>query len=271
MTGTIFIETLRRNWRMALFWGGGLAFIAWLQIIILPNVDSLQQIAELMESLPPIFLQMFGGSNDPAFLSTPEGYLNLRYASFIPLLLAVYAVMAGMSVTANEEDQGILDVVLSLPVPRWRVVIERFLAYSLILCGILLLSFFGLLLGTAMTPLFAIPASKLFLATFNALPVLLAIMAFTALAGTILRRRGQALAVSAAFVIGAYVLDTLGKAAPESILNQLSKVSIFNYYDSTGIFQTGDPVWGNIALLLVVALVLWAGAVWFFQHRDVGV
>jgi ABC-2 type transport system permease protein len=176
-----------------------------------------------------------------------------------------------MNVTISEEEQGILDMVLSLPVPRWRIVVERFLAYSLIICGILLVSMMGLWLGTVMTPLFAIPVTKLLAATFNILPLLLAIMAFTVLAATVLRRRGHVTAVCTAFVVGAYFLDTLGTAASESIFSQISKLSIFNYYDSTSIFQTGEPVWGNIGLLLVVALVLWGGAVWFFQRRDIGV
>lgn len=271
MTGTLFMETLRLNWRGMLFWGLGIAFIAWLQIIILPDVDSLQQMADLMESLPPIFLQMFGGSNDPAFLSTPQGYLNFRFFGLLPLFLAVYAVSAGLSITANEEDQGILDMVLSLPVPRWRLVIERFLAFALLLCGILFLSFIGLWIGTLMTPLFALPLSMLLVATFSVLPLLLVIVAFTLLMATLLRRRGQALVAAAAFVVAAYVLDTLGKAATESIVNQLSRLSVFSYYDTTGILQGGDPSWGNLALLMGVALILWGGAVWFFQGRDIGV
>jgi ABC-2 type transport system permease protein len=271
MSGTIFMEAIRRNWRSILFWGGGIAFLGWLQIIILPDVDSLQQMADLMETLPPIFLEMFGGSTDPAFLSTPEGYLNLRYFSFVPLLLSAYAIASGLSVTANEEDQGILDMVLSLPVPRWRIIVERFLAYSLMIAGILLVSVVGLWLGTVMTPVFAISVTTLLAGTFNMLPIILAMMAFTVLAGTVLRRRGQAAAVATAFVVGTYFLDTLGKSASENIINQLSKLSIFSYYDSTSILQSGEPMWGNLALLLVVALVLWAGAVWFFQRRDVGV
>jgi len=271
MSGTIFMELLRRNWRGMLFWGAGMALIAWLQIIILPDVDSLKQMADLMESLPPIFLQMFGGSSDPAFLSTPQGYLNFRFFSLLPLFLAVYAVAAGLGISANEEDQGILDMVLSLPVPRWRLVVERFLAYTVMLCGILVFSFVGLWIGTLMTPLFAVPASMLLVATFSALPLLLAMVAFAALMGTIWRRRGQAVVASSAFVVGAYVLDTLGKAATESVLNQISQLSVFRYYDTTSILQGGDPAWGNLGLLLVVALALWAGAAWFFERRDIGI
>lgn len=271
MSGSIFMDTLRHNWRAILFWGGGMAFLGWLQIIILPDVDSLKQMADLMETLPPVFLQMFGGSTDAAFISTPEGYLNLRYFSLLPLFFAIYAVMSGLGITANEEDQGILDMVLSLPVPRWRIVVERFLAYSLILCGILAVSVIGLWVGTVMTPVFAIPVTKLLAATFNALPLLLSIMAFTVLMGTLLRRRGQAAMVAAAFVVGAYFLDTFGQSATDNVLNQIGKLSIFNYYDSASIFQTGEPVWSSLVLLLLVAAALWAGAVWFFNRRDIGV
>jgi ABC-2 type transport system permease protein len=268
MTGTIFMETLRRNWRTALFWGIGMGWVGWLQIIILPDVDSLQQMAELMESLPPAMTQMFGGG-DAAFMATPEGYLSLRFFSIVPLLLSFYAVTAGLNVTANEEDQGIMDMLLSLPLPRWRVVLERFLAFSLLTCGILLLSVLGLWVGTQMSTLFQVSFSTLLTATFGILPLLLAVLAFTMLVATLLRRRGQAMALAFAFVIGGYFLDTLGAAATGTILYDLRALSVFSYYDGAQAV-TGAMDWNTLSLLLVVTLVFVAGGIWFFQRRDIG-
>jgi ABC-2 type transport system permease protein len=268
MTGTIFMETLRRNWRAMLLWGVGIGLLGWLQIIILPDVDSLQQMAELMESLPPAMVQMFGGG-DASFMATPEGYLSLRFFSFMPVVFSIYAVMAGLGVTSNEEDQGIMDMLLSLPVSRWRVLLERFLAYSLLLCGILALSIVGLWIGTQMSPMFQVSVSTLLGATFSILPVLLVVLAFTIISATVLRRRGQAIALAFIFVIGGYFLDTLGQAATGSILYDLRAISVYRYYDGTQAI-TGGVVWSDIGLLLVVTVVLISGAVWFFQRRDIG-
>ena len=90
--------------------------------------------------MPPLLLQAFG-MTDAAQLATPAGFLDFGFFSYMMLVLAAYAVIAGLSVTANEEDRGIMDVLLSLPIPRWRLVVERFLAYALILVLILVLTF----------------------------------------------------------------------------------------------------------------------------------
>lgn len=268
MNGSIFMEALRRNWRGAFFWGIGVGLIAWLQIIILPDVDSLQRMAELMESLPPSMMQMFGGG-DASFMATPEGYLSVRFFSLMPVVISIYAVMAGLNVTANEEDLGIMDMLVSLPLPRWRVIVERLLAFSLLTCLILLLTSLGLWTGVAMSPIFQIPAAILFTSTFAMLPLLLAVQAFTVLVATILRRRSGAMALAFVFVIGGYFLNALGGAATGTILYDLSALSVFRYYDGSQVFMNG-LVWGDMVLMSAVALLFAAGGVWFFQRRDIG-
>ena len=127
MSGTIFMETLRHNWRIALYWGLGIGGYAVLIILLIPSVDVLKQYADLVANMPAGMLKMFGAA-DASSLGTPEGFLGFGFFTYTVLMLAVYAVVAGLGVTANEEDQGILDVVLSLPVPRWRIIVERLAA-----------------------------------------------------------------------------------------------------------------------------------------------
>src|SRR5262245_38818129 len=105
MSGAVFFETVRRSWKGMVYWGVGLGLMAWLQTIIIPDVEALKKMADLMKSLPPFLLQAFG-STDIAFMSTPEGYMTLQWFSWAVLILAVYSVLSGLNVTANEEDRG---------------------------------------------------------------------------------------------------------------------------------------------------------------------
>jgi putative exporter of polyketide antibiotics len=72
------------------------------------------------------------------------------------------------------------------------------------------------------------------------------------------------------FVVGSYFVDFLGGAASGSLADALRALSFFSYYDATTVMQTGLN-WGSVALLLGVTAALVAGALWFFQRRDVGV
>src|SRR5690606_6787908 len=159
----------------------------------------------------PMLLQMFG-ADDVATLATPEGFLGFGLFGYSLLILSAYAVIAGLNVTANEEDRGILDVTLSLPIPRWRLVIERLLAYSLIVILILAVLYVGMVAVMLTASGITISAARLLEGVFNLLPSTLLVLAVTALAGAALRSRGMAAAVATAFVIISYFIDFIGKA-----------------------------------------------------------
>lgn len=269
MTGAVFVETLRRNWRGMFYWGLGMGALALLQVVIVPDVESLRQMAELMETLPPAFIQAFGGG-DLEYMSTLEGYLGLQFFSVFAVIFAVYAAICGMSVTANDEDNGTLDMVLALPIPRWRLIVEKLAAFILLIVGAVGLTFFGLWLGLQLTPGLNANMTRLVEGSFNVLPSLLLVLTFTVFIAVVVRRKSAATAIVGAFVVGSYFIDTLGLAAGESSIANLRAMSFFRYYDSSEVLQNG-LAWGNIGLLIGVALVLAVGALWAFQRRDIAV
>jgi ABC-2 type transport system permease protein len=269
MTGTIFNETLRRNWRQILYWGISLAFLGWAIAAIVQDVDVLKQYEAIAKNFPPALLQMFG-AQDAATLATPEGFITYGFFGYSLLILAVYAVIAGLGVTANEEDSGIMDIILSLPVPRWRVVLEKLAAYMLIMAAIIAVSFLGLLIGVQMSPVMReVNMARLVEGTLNMVPSSLLMIAFTTFVAAVVRRKGTATGVAAVFIVGSYFLAFLGKSASESILGSVRSISFFSYYDPNAVLVNGLNA-SNFALLLAVTALLVVGSVWAFQRRDVG-
>lgn len=267
MAGVIFIETLRRSWRQIVYWGLGLAILGYYVMAVIPDIDALQQYAALLDSMPPFLLQMFG-AEDITALTTPEGFVAFGYYTYSLLVLMVYTVLAGMSITANEEDAGILDVLLSLPVPRWRVIVERFAAYTLITIGIVAVGFIGLFAGSQATAL-EIDTGRLLVGSINLLPPVLLLIAFAACMATVARRRSLAVMVTTVFIVASYFIDFLGNAASHALTDTLSHFSFFTYFDSQGVMVNGlNPA--NVALLLIVTAGLLAAALWFFERRDIG-
>src|SRR3954466_12868953 len=103
MTGVVFMNTLRRNWLNGLYWAIGIALLGVYIIVVVPNVDMLKQYADLVKTMPPLLLQAFGASAS-ADITTPAGFLGFGFFSYILLVIAAYSVVAGLNVTANEED-----------------------------------------------------------------------------------------------------------------------------------------------------------------------
>lgn len=266
MPWSIFNETLRRGWRGMIYWGIGLGMLGLVIMIIIPNVAILKQFESLMTSMPALLKAL--GMEDAAQLATPEGFISAGYFGRVLLILAIYTVLAGLNITANEEDQGIMDVVLALPLPRWRLVLEKFAAYSLMLMGVVSLGFVGLYVGSIGSNI-QVDGGKLLVSSINVLPSAILMLAFTSFAGTFFRTRNGAGAAAVIFIVASYVVDFIGSAASDSFIAPLRSISFFAYYDNAHIMQTGLNV-PYIALLLGLSFVLVAGSVWFFQRRDIG-
>jgi ABC-2 type transport system permease protein len=268
VTGVAFRNVLQRNWRQTLYWGLGVALLGVYVIVAIPNVDVLQQYAGLLESMPPVLMAALGVT-DLAQVATPEGFLGIGFFGYIMLVMAAYGVIAGLNVTANEEDRGVLDVVLSLPIPRWRLVLERFLAYAVSIVAILVIAALSMWLSAQANPGLNFDGGKLVQGVFNLLPGSLAVLAFTTFAGALLRSRGLAAAVASGFVVVSYFIDFIGNAASETAAATLRVFSFFSYYDGGRIMSTGLQ-WGNILVLLAATVVLAAAGLWFFERRDIG-
>lgn len=269
MSGVIFLHTLWRGWRTALYWGIGFALYGLYVSVTLSDSDVVRQYGEIMRSFPSGLLQALGAPTDFEFIGTPEGFISFGYFGYSLILLAVYLLLSGLNITANDEDQGIIDVLLSLPLPRWRVIIEKYLAYSLLTLVIIVLGLVGLWIGGQQA---AVPVDfgRVIESTINMIPSALLILAFTAFAGGIARSRNTAAALASAFVIISYFLNILSSAAEGSIAEQLGRLSLFYYYDNMGVMRNGLAAGTMIGLLAVTVLLVGVG-VWAFQRRDVGV
>lgn len=267
MPWVIFQEVLRRHWRVALYWGLGLGFLAYITAIMIRDDKMLKQFADLVRTLPPALLKMFGGM-DAVVMTTPEGFLATAIFTRTLLLMTIYAVISGMNISANEEEQGILDVVLSLPVPRWRVLVEKYLVYALGSVIIVACVGAGIFLGmtNAVVP---INTSKVSEALIGLLPGAWFTLALTAFCGAWFRSRGVALGVASGLVVVSYFIDSIGQLV-EGWLNSIRLLSFFSYYSPSDVIFNGLNI-GYFAFITLLALVLVIASTLCFQRRDIGV
>ncbi len=267
MSGVVFRETLRRGWRGMLYWGIGFGLYGLGILLIVQDANVLKTYGQIAKEFPPIVMQLFGG--DAANLATPEGFLAYGFFGYLLLIFAVYAILGGLNITANDEDAGIMDLVISLPLPRWRLMVEKLAAYALMIVGIVVMSYIGLVIGGQFSAI-KVDSGRVLQATINIIPATLLILSFTALTGAVFRSKSTATGVAAVFVVGSYILNFLGMAASGTFFDQLRGLSFFTYYDHQGVIVNGLSV-GNVLLLVVVSAICAGGAIWFFQRRDVGV
>ena len=268
MARAVFWETLRRGWRAALFWGIGIGLIAVLNIVAVPDAHGMEATAKAITKMGGFVVQLVGGG-DLAFLASPAGFLNNQYYAIILLVFAVYAILAGLNVTATEEDKGILDFLLSMPVPRHRIVVEKFLGYAALSVGVVVVSTAFIFLSLDTEPAVVIPASSVIEASLCIVPGTLIVMAFTAFVASRVRRRRHAAAVAVVFLVVSWFIDVLGRTATASFVHSLRVISFYAYYDTAGVMQKGLSAI-DLAVPLAATAVLVAGTVLSFQRRNIG-
>lgn len=263
--GSIFQETIRRNFMSALYWGIGLAAMACLLALMLPLIDALD-ITAWLETMPPIVLRAMGVGEDVSFIGTPEGFIAVGFFSKFALIFAVYPVIAGLNVTSNDESNGTLDVLLSLPVSRGRLILETVAAYMVFSAMIVVLVFAGLILGLQFVSV-EVDFGRLLVLVLNLLPLLFFVLAFTVFVGALVGRRQLAIGIVTAYIVGSFMIQTIAGLAEGSIAEAIGALSFFSYYDAAGIIQEGF-IWWHVAGLAGVALALLFGALFIFQRRD---
>ena len=237
---------------------GLLAWVASLAILGLFLTSIAGQVGEFIAKTPGMaaYAAAIGGSSGitRAVIGSVDYSITLA-------LIAVYAVTV-VARWAADDQEGRLELVLSQPVPRWRVIVERVAALA---AGCLLI-----ILAVSVTIAFVAPSQHVTLSAedlFRAgAPLLPFGLLFGTLGATIAARFPRlAVGVLGGYVVAAYLVLQLAPFLgwPDWLLN----LSVFNLY--------GNPIVSGIDRngLLGVSAVAVAGfgaALLLMQRREVG-
>ncbi|HVS67116.1 MAG TPA: ABC transporter permease subunit [Mycobacteriales bacterium] len=89
---------------------------------IYPTVRANPSLDRVYGGMSPTLQALLGGSS----LTSPAGYLRTQlFAFFLPAVLLVFAIGRGAGSVAGEEEDRTLDLLLSQPVARTRLYIEK--------------------------------------------------------------------------------------------------------------------------------------------------
>jgi len=271
MPWAVFRNALRDSLGVTLLWGLGMVALMLLMVSLVPVLEGME-LASVFATLPPEFLALVGfdgGQESLELLGTPEGLLAYAFFGEMLLIFAAYPVVMGLRATSNEEATGTLDVVLSLPVSRTRLLVERFLAYALDIVLLPLMMIAGLYLGLVIFPA-ELDAAQLSTLILNLLPTLWFLLAATVFVGAIIGNRRTAITILTIFVVGSYIVQAVGAMVTTGWVRIVEALSFFTYYDVEGLLLQ-DVIVSDTALLLTLTVILVGLAVLVFQRRDIAV
>lgn len=243
--------------RSVLAWGLPLGLMSAFIVAIFPSVED--SISKAVEGYPQGLKEAFGIGQ----LSNVEQYLQAEMLSLIvPLAMGYLAVRAIASGLTGAAESGRLDVLLSAPVSRARLVAGGFLATAAELAAVLLVT--GLLTGLGSVLSGAgLDAGDAVAGFANVWPLALLFAGCGAIAAGFSLRTSVVTGSVAGLLVAMYVVDLVGRLDPD--LSGLRYLSVFKYYGNA--IEDGiEPL--AFAGVTAAACLLAALGAWLFERRD---
>ena len=260
-------ESLWTRRRSVWAWAGGLVILLLLTFAAWPTFErDSAAISDMISAMPKEMFAMFG-MTDPDSLATSAGFVSSRtYQSVGPIVMMIFAIGAVSGLIAKEESRGQLDMVLSNPVSRRWVLLEKAgaIAVLTLLIGLTLTVF-----GLAGNAIWGTDLNIANILAANAGLVLLALcFGGIAIAVWSLLGSGPAIGVTAAIGATAWFLNGLG-----AIVDGLAPLRVLSpfywYLGNTAPLAKGFEA--QYLLLLLVATLGTAFATWRFTSSDLAV
>ena len=261
----LFLHEMRARRNGIIGWGIGLALLPMMYVGLYPEfaeqMEGMQSLLEL-----PIY-QAMGMS-----MATFEAYVASTTTNMIAVILTIYSVINGTGTLAGEEEDGRLELIVALPVPRWQIVTVKAAAMGVALFLILLIASAGAAatlmkiesqVDTVVSPF------DLAIALLSAWPIVAAFGMISLFLGAFTPRRRFASIIAAVIIIVSYFGNNL--AGMIESLEAVQPFFLFNYFDATETGIIDGQAAGDVMVLTAVMLISFALAIFFFQRRNITV
>ena len=260
---TLMARVLRERWRGLAGWSTGLIALVTVQVAVYPTIrDSRKGWSDLTEQFPEAIRKILRMQD----YTSSTGYLTTELFSFmVPLILIGVSCSWAARASAEEEEDGTADILMSLPVSRASILVTRLVTAALAVVTVSSAGIITLLVGTNLSGMDVsvrgLVAATLACATLGAVfgSVSLASAAWTG-------RRGVGLATGLGLAIPLFVAYSL---AP--LVGFFDGVLFLNPYQWTigqsPLVNGMDPALTMVSVLTAMAFC--ALAVAGFSHRDI--
>ncbi len=266
MLRSVFVKTMYDERKAVFGWSLGLGGLGLLVIFFYPSVkEAGAYYDQILQSIPREYLAFLG--NITSFTSI-DGYMTANLLVYLPLVLAIYAIGLAVRLVAGEIEAGTMDLLLAHPLPRWRVVLEKYAAMAVALFAVCLIFGASLLAGgLAIRPHTPnLPVVRWLLAGLNVFPLTLFFGSVSFALACAFRGRAPAAATGTAIAVGSFVFN--GLVALSDQLRPLENWTIYRWYTASQPLSTGILA-EHVLILLGLSVLFLTVGILGFQRRDI--
>ena len=262
MIPAILGKTLRDRQRAIMGFGLGIvALSVWLGVMFTVMRES-DEFSEFMNNLPTGLLSAFG-IDSATFLSAAGFLSSYLFTLFAPLFVLFFVISAATNEVMAEERDGLIDMLLSSPVSRTRVFLEKTGGVALAALALVAVLTVALLV---VNPIFDLSLSVTGVLAAGLSLWLLGVVfaALTLVAGTFTGRSVMAGGVAGSLAFLAWFVS--GFSDLYAPLETLDRASPFTWYQEP--HPLTDGVGAGQLWLAATAAILLTAATLMFRRRD---
>jgi len=211
----------------------------------------------------PVYSAFSGGRNINIF--SFRGFVDVELMSYWALMVGFYAAYFGVGSVSRDVERKTMDILLSTPLSRRRLLLERGAAVALAMLLLSVVGGIGVLIGGVQAGV-DVPAGDVMAAFIGCWPLLVAIGALSMLLSVLLNDQKAAMGLSFALVLVFYVLNYASFLSKG--LKSLRWVTPMGYYDHTGLILGDWSRWGDVGAMLALTAAIALLAAWLFQRKE---
>jgi ABC-2 type transport system permease protein len=244
-------------------WGLGLSGFIAVYTIFYPFIPG-----EMMGMIGEIELYQAMGITD---MSTFGGYFASTVLNFLSLLAIIFALTNATATLAGEEDAGTLELLATLPLARWQIVVLKAIAMSIALLFVLVLAgLMGIIMVYVVSTLVdesIMEPMRAFTLALEAWPITFVFMMISLWLAAYLPTRRVAVAAATVVVIFSFFGNNLVPLVDG--LEPIRPLFLYQYYDRSAFSITeGSMSTGDLLILLGAGAFFLGLAILSFQRRN---
>jgi ABC-2 type transport system permease protein len=262
MLRNIFLKTLRDQTMAIVYWGLGVGSLALLTQLLYPALSVNDALGKLMSSLPEAFMAFLGNAQS---VGSIEGYMTYSLTIYLPLVLCIYSIAAAIGMVTAEVETGTMEFLLAHPLPRWKILLEKYaaLAVALLAIGVeigVCMAIGGALIGSGVS------AGKWILAGLQTVPFTLFLGSVAFGLACAVRGSSTAVGTAATLAVGGFILNGLIPLSDK--LTPIKEWTLYYWYSASQPLTTGI-IPAHAAILLLLSLLFLGVGLAVFRERDI--
>jgi ABC-2 type transport system permease protein len=260
----IAIQTIKNQWKTTIIITLLFMVMAVMYAGMFPSFE--ESIVDMMDSE---FYESFRFFPHADQMHTYVGFLTLElYTVFWLLILAIMLGFISASSIAKEIEGKTIDILMSNPVSRKQIVIEKFIGFI----PMFLVVNFGTMLsviGITAAINESLDYVNLLMVHLVSIPYFLSVFGLGILISVIIDEKMKSSIIIISILVGMFVLNSLSLMTPD--YEFLGYFSFLHYFDSYTVLQFGEIDVVGVLVFIVFIFVCLVAAMFYFDHRDIAI